>query len=389
MASAAVAVVTSTASAASFGHLQPGVPSADLKEQVPVNVVFVGLEPSQVSGSAFRADLPSRYKPVVRSRLLYGGLEELGIDYGYDYSVSYTGAAWESSFFAALKGLAQPAPRTDFQDLYNEQAGTRDVGENHFIDAPTVEKWLIDHAPAGVNTRRDTIFFVNWWGRSDFIDHVYTKFGEPDPDTGYDFGVNRASRKIIAWGGTTRDDEETGLGRRGERRVWFYDISAGPEVWGGSFDITNPDLDGDGEPDYRIPAAWEYAPGGYRAPEELAGDLSKVARYAAINLMFTSSPLYPPYLTPELLPKTINLDLNTYEGWPGVNASAQYQKPGYSRDELSELFPTRFSTDTQDLRFRGKARRCYEFWLLDVTCFPNRPQYPAFANLFLYNALNL
>ena len=103
-----------------------------------------------------------------------------------------------------------------------------DVEANHFIDAPSVEKWLIDNAPAGVDTHRNTIFFINWWGRSDFKFHVYTKFGEPDPDTGYDFGVNRQTRKIIAWGGTTADDEETGLGARGERRVWFHDLSAGP-----------------------------------------------------------------------------------------------------------------------------------------------------------------
>jgi hypothetical protein len=276
--------------------LQPGVRSAGLSEQVPVNVVFVGFDQSQVNQGAFLDGLPEQYKPIVRSRLFYGTVEELGIDYTYDYDVTYTSDAWEASFFSGLKGLATPARRTVFQDEYNAQAGTRDVGQNHFIDAPTVEKWLIDHAPSGVNTRQNTIFFVNWWGRSDFIDHVYTKFGEPDPDTGFDFGVNRDSRKIIAWGGTTSDDEETGLGGRGERRVWFFDLSAGPEAWGGSYEITSPDIDGDNQPDYRIPVAWEYAANGYRAPAELPGDLSKVARYAAINLMFTSSPLYPPYL---------------------------------------------------------------------------------------------
>jgi hypothetical protein len=212
-----------------------------------------------------------------------------------------------------------------------------------------VEKWLIDHAPSGVNTRRDTIFFVNWWGRSDFIDHVYTKFGEGDPDTGYDFGVNRASRKIIAWGGTTPDDEETGLGSRGERRVWFLDLSAGPEAWGGNYDITNDDLDGDDEPDYRIPVAWEYAADGYRSPSALTGDLGLLARYAAFNLLFTSSPLYPPDLTPELLPALVNLDLNTYEAWDGVDASALYQNQDYLRHELGELFPEfPLTSDNQD-----------------------------------------
>ena len=28
-------------------------------------------------------------------------------------------------------------------------------------------------------------------------------------------------------------------------------------------------------------------------------------------------------------------------------------------------------------------------WVQDVTCYDNRPQYPAFANLFLYAALNI
>ena len=390
LAALVAAVFSSTASATGFSNLQPGVPSADLRERVPVNVVFVGFGPDEVGKSEFRGGLPSESRPIVRSRLWYGVVQELGIDYRFDYSITYTSSSWEKSFFKALRRLAVPADLTEFQTAYNDQDGTRDVGQNHFIDAPSVEKWLIDNAPKGVDPRRDTLFFVNWWGRSDFIDHVYTKFGEPDPDTGHDFGVENESRKIIGWGGTTPDDEESGLGRRGVNRVWFFDLSAGPEAWGGNFDITNEDLDGDGEPDYRIPVAWEYADDGYRSPDALTGDLSLVARYAAINLMFTSSPLYPPYLTPELLPTKINLDTNTYEGWPGVDASADYRKPDLLLQEESELFPSNWSVDEQDLKFKGKAKTCYELWLADTeTCFRDRPQYPPFANLFLYNALNL
>ena len=390
---ASLVVAASSAAAAGgsgFPNLQPGQRTADLQERVPVNVVFVGLEPGQVSRSEFLAGLPDQYKPIVRSRLFYGVVEELGIDYRYDVDATYASASWENRFFAALTGFSAPADRTAFQELYNEQDGTRDVGQNHFIDAPTVEKWLIDHAPPGVNTRENTIFFVNWWGRSDFIDHVYTKIGEPDPDTGHDFGLLNESRKIIAWGGTTPDDEETGLGSRGDRRVWFFDLSAGPEAWGGNYDITNEDLDGDDEPDYRIPVAWEYADDGYRSPSALTGDLSLVARYAAINLLFTSSPSYPADLTPELLPRAINLDLNTYEAWEGVDASSLYQKPALLRQELDELFPdASLSSDLEDLKFRGEVRRCYEAWIADEPCYDDLPQYPAFANLFLYHALNI
>ena len=188
----AIAIVSiAKTQSASFLHLNPGGLS-NLPETVPVNIVFVGYDAPLVNQASFLAALPGTYRPIVRSRYLYGIKEELGLSYTFQYQVTFTNAAWENSFFAALSSLATPQPRTLFQDQYNEQIhNVLDVGANHFIDAPSVEKWLIDNAPAGVDTHRNTIFFINWWGRQDFKFHVYTKFGEPDPDTGYDFGVNR------------------------------------------------------------------------------------------------------------------------------------------------------------------------------------------------------
>jgi len=378
-----------------FAHLDPGGP-ANLVEQVPVQFVFVGYEPGQVNQAAFLAQLPTQYKPVIRSRLWYGIVELLGIHYTFNYQVTYTTAAYENALFAALGAMAVPESvvdgrtRTVFQDLYNTQAGRRrDVGVNYFIDAPTVEKWLIDHPPSGVDTRRNTVFFINWWGRGDFRDHTYIKFDEPDPDTGYDFGRNRQTRKIIGWGGTTPDDEETGLGGLGVRRVWFHDLSAGPESWTDNWDITNADVDGDGLADYRLPPVWEYLiAGGHRPASALPGDLAKVARYVAINLLFTPSPLYPPAITPNRLPASINLDLNTYEGWRGVNASEQYQTPALLVQEISEVHRIPYNVDEEDLTFDGEARNCYTLWLNENECYPARP-YPGFANLFVYNALNI
>jgi hypothetical protein len=258
VASLALCVPAAGAAPPLYEHLDPGGP-ANLPERVPVNVVFVGFDLSEAEQAEFLAGLPKRSKPIVRSRLHYDELELLGLHYAFDYELFTPTRAWEDAFFGQLADIAEPARRTVFQDSYNDQRGVRDVGKNHFVDAPSVEKWLIEHAPPGVDTVEDTVFFVNWWGRDDFVDHVYTKFGEPDPDTGYDFGRRRESRKIVAWGGTTADDEETGLGDLGVNRVWFYDLSAGPESWGGSYDVENADLDG-GSPDYRIPPAWEYAP---------------------------------------------------------------------------------------------------------------------------------
>jgi hypothetical protein len=380
------AVLGAPAVAAADGLEPGGLTRFD--ERVTVNVVFVGFDERDVPWRAVRAELPSDAEPRVRSRSFYGIDERLGLDYSYDYRPYYTSRSWEDAFFRYLSSIAVAKPITEFQQAYNEQAGRLDVTDNRWIDAPSVEKRLIDSAPAGVDTRRPTIFFINWYGRDDFRFHVYSKAGEPDPDTGFDFGEQLDDRKIVAWGGTTPDDEETGLGGRGVHRVWFYDLSAGPEAWGGSFDITNPDLDGDDVPDYRIPVAWEY--GGYRPKSALPSDLGKVVRYVGLDLLFTTSPLYPPYYTADRLPDRVDLDSNTLEGWSGVDASRLYIKPDMFLRESREL-PAGFglTTDHQDLPFSGDFARCFvgEFFEPPFSCFP---QYglPPDANLFLAAAFN-
>jgi hypothetical protein len=138
-----------------------------------------------------------------------------------------------------------------------------------------------------------------------------------------------------------------------------------------------------------LPPIWEYlTAGGYRAASAVTADLARVTRFVAINLLFTSSPLYPPYLSPIRLPGSVNLDVNTYEAWKGVDASQTFQQPALLLDELTELHRLSYSADQQDLAFKQGARNCYQLWLNGNKCYPNRP-YPGDANLFLYNALTL
>ena len=377
----AAAELVSAAARPRFDYLEPGR-NPSLVEKVPVNVVLVGYGRGEIGRRALVRRLPRTSKPVVISRLGYGVRERLGITYRYRYNVVDARKRYENRFFRTLKRLADPAPLTLFQTDYNAQSSNaRTVRRNHTIDAPTVERWLARNAPRGVNTRRNTVYLINWFGRSDFRVHVYTKTDEPDPDTGYNFGVIRESRKIVAWGGTTAQDEENGLGST--RRVWFHDLSAGPESWSGSWNVDDADIDGDGEPDYRIPVAWEY--GSYRPARALTGDLAKLTRYVALNLLFTSSPIYPVELPTAEIPRTVDVDSNTYEGWPGVDASAEYLKPRLIRSELQELVPNkRLSYDRQDLPYRGKAKQCYEGWVAGVSCYPGT-DFPPFANLYLQN----
>lgn len=387
---AIVAILGAPAAAgADGGGLKPGG-LTDFDERVTVNVVFVGFDEDEVPWHRVRSQLPSRGEPIVRSRAFYGIQERLGLKYSYEYRPTYTSRSWEDGFFSYLSSIATRRPLTEWQQAYNAQAGRLDVTHNHWIDAPAVEKRLIDSAPHGVDTRRPTIFFINWFGRGDFRFHVYSKTGEPDPDTGKDFGAVEDDRKIVAWGGTTPDDEETGLGRRGTHRVWFYDLSAGPEAWAGNFDVTHADLDGDGAADYRIPVSWEY--GHYRPASALPGDLGKVIRYVGLDLLFTTSPLYPPYYTADRLPGVVDLDTNTVEGWPGVDASRLYIKRDLFLQEEREL-PAGFALedDYQDLPFSGDFRRCFEGAFpasgKPFPCFP-KLEYPPAANLFLAGALN-
>ena len=63
--------------------------------------------------------------------------------------------ATSGSSSRTLSRLAEPAPLTEFQQAYNDQENNvLEVAGNHHIDAPTVERWLADHPPAGVDTRQ-------------------------------------------------------------------------------------------------------------------------------------------------------------------------------------------------------------------------------------------
>ena len=73
--------------------------------------------------------------------------------------------------------------------------------------------------------------------------------------------------------------------------------------------------------DYRIPASWDYGQaGGYRPFDDLTADAAKLMRYVAVNLLFTTSPLYKPAISPPELPGSIQLDINFYQGDPTSDA---------------------------------------------------------------------
>ncbi|GAA0600976.1 hypothetical protein HPO96_27155 [Kribbella sandramycini] len=365
-----------------FEHLKPGG-QPELAEKVPVNVVLLGYKPGSVDLNALNSALPKAHKPKQITRLLAGIDETIGLNYTYDYKLQYADQTYQNTFFRKLSELARPVELNAVQTRYNAQQNNKlDVTANHEIDAPAVEKWLAFNAPAGVDTKQNTVYLINWYDRPDFKFHVYTKTDEVDPDTGQNWG-KYASRAMNAWGGTTAADEESGLGDT--RRVWFHDLSAGPEQFGGAENVDDADLDGDNKPDWRIPPAWEYAADGYRSPAALTGDLGKLLSTVFIQGIATASPTYPVELTIAKA-STVNLDSNTYEGWPDSN---RYLKPELLTSELGEVLPgIELSFDQQNLPYDGEAKRCVEDWLRNVSCYPETGL-PPFANMYLQNKRDL
>ena len=266
--------------------LKPGETEV-YRQTIPVNIVYVGFDRDDIAVSDVRAALPAGYTPKVRYPLFYGlPGRNMGLRFDFEYKPIFTDQAFEDAFFGYLASIATPGAPTLFQQLYNgNENNVLDVSGNvGYIDAPSAEQWLMTagQQQLGINPDRSyTVYYINWYDRPDFQFHVYTKTDSPDPDTGYNFGLLRSSRKMVAWGGS-------------HGRTWFYDLSAGPDSWSGNYDVDNADVDGDGEADYRIPVIWEYAAGGYRDPAALSSDLGLVTRYVAINLLFTTSPLYDP-----------------------------------------------------------------------------------------------
>jgi hypothetical protein len=267
----------------------------------------------------------------VRYPPFYGLLgRDLGLNFKFDYKFYFASPSISADIFKHLRRLGVEGPITAFQQLYNDNVNNiLDVTDPVlYIDAPSTEKLLKQHARSVLGIDVDhsyTLFFINWYGQENFKFHVYTKTDEPDPDTGYNFGELRGSRKMVAWGGT-------------HGRTWFYDFSAGPESWAYNYDVDNSDVDGDGVDDYIIPVIWEYDAAGYRDPSQLSNDVALLTRIVGIDLLFTTSPLYDPLVTAPALGGDKVVHIEMFEDEPGFNG-LDWIDTGVTYDELKSFQP--------------------------------------------------
>lgn len=329
--------------------IKPGAFSL-VSTAIHVNVVLVGYSAAQVDSARLESLLPHEAVPPIRSPLKYGLNEAVGLDLSYDYTVRSAGRTFDNDFFTHLAHTGDVAAPDSIQAYYNGQVHhTVTVGPKvRYIDATSTERWLEQHAALqlGINPSDYTVFLIDWYGRGDFQFHTYTNNSVIDPDTGVKPSKVTDWTNVRAWGGATGPS-------------WFYDLSAGPVLIDDSYEVDDPNIHGVAPVDYRIPPIWDYGSTGYRAFDDLTGDLARIVRYVAIDELFTSSPLYDPE---ESLPdvngkKEITFDI--FEGDPTHNGrddihpsivQAQHQR-------LEPYYP--ITVSVRDLPLSGDAQTAY------------------------------
>jgi len=369
---------------------------------VPVTVVFVGLEPGPGATGIDPARLTAsqvRSAPLVdrttrfyeQAGILAGKLEpaRLGLTYDYRYRTVFADEAFEDDFFEHLASVALgPVQPTIFQQAYSGTPGAREqIPGDFLIDANEAERWLAEHAgQLGVDTTRPTVFFVNWYGRPDFRFHTYAFFGTR-PGWPFPTGFTHAGQ-MVAFGGSPPDVPYGGVDR--VARLWFYDVSAGPDYATANWLLDVDDFDGDSVAEHRIPPVWEYGTSHwYRPFDDLSDDLGKLLRYAAVDLLFGPAPLYDPGVSEPLLADDLEVDLNVFAGRPPRDPLSTFHPAEIPRS-LARLDPTRrFSLDLQSYGLGGRLSEVFDCQQTKWTatprsCFGTGARWDPFYDLDVY-----
>jgi hypothetical protein len=275
-------------------------PEFFLKGDMNINVVFVGISNSRVNTGIIRSQLPKTYKPINRYPTLYNpeDPEYLGIEFKLKYNFIFASAAFTRSLFSYIYSQGALGPPTEFQELYSSEPAARvAITENLRVPAKNVELWLETNMREIGCQEGYTLFFLDGY-TSDYLPfHTYF-FDEPDFDTEEQFGL-RDSRQSIAFGG-----------RYG--RVWFYDLSAGPEYWSNNWD---PSLYWNASQQAK-PPIWHYKFAD-KPVKTLSRDVGEITRFIATNLLFTPSSLYRPMLAAKIHINIVMFENATDIGYSG------------------------------------------------------------------------
>lgn len=352
-----VASTSSALSLAPFVNLTPNVSDLRIEQHVDVNVLLVGF-PDAVSSQVKAADLPA-FNGVARAT--GDGKVFLSQRFDFDYHIATAPKWFEDAFFGLLSSVASPQPPitifngvppqpvTPSQFLYDfcnldpsypetcsfdpsaPRVNQRFITQNYLIHAGFVEKVLSQNLGPllGIDVTKPTVVLLNWWGRPDYVDHIYLDWDEPDPETHWARGFN-TNNELAGYGATAHDDPEScpNPGDCIKHRLWFFDVSAGPMLFNGASDLVGaiPRFIAasatPGQPDYRFHHTADYAastPGTYRPLDNLAYDLELLIGDVFVGAIAHQGDVYPPALTPPLQPHHLVLDVNRWDWEPNTS----------------------------------------------------------------------
>jgi hypothetical protein len=350
-----------------LANLAPGT-DLRIQQTVDVNVVLVGfgglIDPA-IFAQQLVPQLP-QWNGVPKAN--GQGQTFIGQRFDFRYNVVAAPTWFDDLLFPFLRQVAlpqapvpifqglPPLPITPAQAIYNycnldpafdptlgcsfdpaaPRVNKRMITQNYLLDAAFVEKVLSQNLPVllGVDVTKPTVVVLNWWGRADYVDHIYLDGSEPDPETGaprgYFFG-----NELGGYGGTSPNDPETCHGDCIFHRLWFYDFSAGPMGRTGGFDLVAKTPRFIGAPDFHQPfpsyrfhhtADYGTVSGAYRPIDDVAGDVAGLAGYVYVSQLAYAGPLYPPALTPPTLPHRLVLDINRWN-WSGQSFAGLLDVP--------------------------------------------------------------
>jgi hypothetical protein len=363
-------------------------------EASPLHVVFLGYEEGvgaeEIDAGTFAAALPSTVVGFVRNSLFAGVARLAGNVNFLDISLTFADADFEDAFFDHLTSVGVPVELTDAEAAYNVQPSAETtISEPLAIDAIDTERWLGEHlGEIGIDTFEPTVVLINWHSRPDFRFHHYTKTGDPDPETLVDAGTSWPwSTSLIAWGGTAADDVSDPAGA--VYRVWFHDLSAGPDAFTVNWELTTPDLDYDGLVDNRLPPVWEYgSTNDYRPFDDLTGDVAAVVRYVAVDSLFFPAPLYKPALSPPLLPESISVDVNRFGPAGGPSSPLDLDAMLAPLPQVAPWYS--YSATRGDATIDPRLGTVLDCWLVNnsyeqgTSCYGDRAYGYAYYDLFLW-----
>ncbi len=354
--------VTRAAALPPLVNLTPG---GDLRIQqtVDVNVVLIGFN-GLVDPATLLAQSPV---PAWNGVPQANGSGQTFIRQRFDFRYHLTMApAWfENALFPFLRAVAVPQapipiipglpdmPISPFQAIYNycnvhpafdpslgcsvdpaaPRVNARFITQNYLLDAAFVEKVLSQNLSSlAVDVAKPTVVLLNWWGRPDYVDHIYLDPSEPDPETGAPRGLFFIN-ELAGYGATSQNDPETCLGDCIHHRLWFHDLSAGPMGRTGGIDLVaavNRFVVGGfaGGVNYRFHHTADYGTtsGTYRPLNTLNIDVARLIGAVFVSQIAYAGPVYPPGITPPRQPHDLVLDINRWS-WNGESFAGLLDVP--------------------------------------------------------------